>query len=228
MKSEGMAKDAHRITNGATGAPVVHCVRHSGFPRASLFWFRQFPLLLACTAVAHSLPEVDDIEVPPVAWDWTRGRGLPEGIREKFAVLVPPGHAHTGLRYPVYNRRQADTPLRLEAELNAARVERVMDELVQLDGVDFASYGDEEEPGKITRTLRMTRAWLDLACEFLFTTQPVEIADDEHLIRSGEMLHDRASGLTIFSGRVNIYFTGEETPATLSAAPNTAAGAKKP
>ena len=221
-----MTKDEHRVTKEAPGTPVV---RVSSFVRHSTFWLRHFPLVcLACAAVAQTLPEEDDTPAPEVVWDWTVGRGLPEAVKEKFGVLVPPGRVHTGLCYPVYGGRVDGAAPRREAELNAGRVERVAEDLVQMDAVDFVSYGEAAEPDRATRTVRMARAWYDLACDFLFSGQPVEIADEEHRIRSGELLYDRASGLAVFSGGVEIYFTEDGVPATVPANPPTAPGAKKP
>jgi hypothetical protein len=225
-----MTKHEYRMTKGspAAGFGLRHFLRPSSFLRHSSFVIRHFPLLIACLAVAQSIPEVDDTPEPATPWDWSRGRGMPEAIREEFGMMVPLGRPHEGVRYPVYNRRVGEKAPRREAELNAQRVERVAEELIQLDGVDFTSYGDAREPDKVTRTVKMTRAWYDLACDFLYTSQPVDIVDGDQHIRSGRMLYDRASGLTIFEGGVEVHFTEDGTAPTIPPHPAPAPGASKP
>jgi hypothetical protein len=184
-------------------------------------WSRHFlPAILTGTLLAQAIPEIDDTPAAPPAWDWSLGRGLPEAVRQRLDVLVAEGSAHAGVRYPVYQRpAEGGAPWR-ESELHAGRVERVTEDLVQIEKVSFLSYASPAEPDVVTRTVQLAQAWYDLALDFLFTDQPVDIVDGKQRIYShGGMLHDRASGLTIFSGGVEIYFAEEESPASVGASP---------
>ena len=66
--------------------------------------------------------------------------------------------------------------------------------------------------------MALENAIYDIKYDLIFTNAPVKLEDKAGSIRSGAMLHDHTTGITVFSGGVELYLY-DEPPAAVSAAP---------
>lgn len=172
-----------------------------------------FGVLAACAALAQqsaepvppSVPDEEDVPEFEEEWDFSTGRGPDALMLERLNLLVPRGRSHEGLRYPVYGEGAGEAGPALESVFESRRVTRMDETHLQLEGVVYSSFGDAKTPDKPTRMVTMKDAIYDLQHEILFTDAPVKIDDKEMSIHSGAMIHDRASGLTLFSGGVQLF-----------------------
>jgi hypothetical protein len=173
---------------------------------------------LAQQGAAPALP--DEVDVPEVKepWDWKTGRGVDPLLMERLNQLVPPGRAHEGLSYPIYSERTETLPAQRKSLFETARMLRLDANHLRFKDAVFVSYGDEKQPELPTRTVKMADMVYDLQHDLVFSSAPVRIDDEEMRIHSGNVLHDRATGLTIFDGGVELYFA-EPEPAPPAAAP---------
>jgi hypothetical protein len=179
-----------------------------------------FACFAACVALAQqgsgpvpvaAPPDEEDIPEAPEEWDFSKGRGLDPVMLERLDLLVPEGRAHEGLRYPVYrDSREAPGPA-LESLFESRRVLRADETHLQFEGAVFSTFDDAKKPDTATRTVSFINAIYDLQLELLYTSSPVKIDDRQMSIHSGGMIHDRATGLTIFTGGVELYL--HEPPA---------------
>lgn len=182
-------------------------------------------VLTACVALAQqgaAPPDEEDTNPPEETIDWTTGRGVSESIMQRLDQLVPVGRAHEGLVKTMYTERtEKDAPMR-EAVFRTARMQRMDQTHLRFKDADFASYGDPAAPDTATRTVASADLIYDLVHDFVFTNAPVRIDDKNGSIHGGAMLHDRATGLTIFSGGVELYLSEpdeEPAPAAPAAEP---------
>ncbi len=96
-------------------------------------------------------------------------------------------------------------------------------------GAVFQSFGDPEAPDRATRTVALEDAIYDLRYDLIFSGAPVKIEDKAMSIHSGAILHDRTTGLTIFSGGVELYpHELAEPPAPAAQTPAPAPATDKP
>ena len=133
--------------------------------------------------------------------------------------LVPEGRSHEGLRYPIYSDGKAKGAPAREAVFESERVRRLDDTWVQFEKAVFQSFGDPAAPDTATRTVALDDAIYDLRYDLLFSSAPVKVDDRTMSIHSGAVLYDRATGLTIFSGGVELYL--HEVPDTAAPAAQT-------
>lgn len=203
-----------------SGSPFV--VRHSSFLRVPAAGFRFVPMLTACLALgqqpASPLPDEEDLPEPDDSWDFTTRPGISPALRGMLDKLVPPGRAHEGLRYPLYSDGKSDKVPAQESEFRSERVSRLDETWIQFEKVQFLSFGNPAAPDTATRTIFLEEAIYDLRHDLLFTGAPVKIEDQAMSIHSGAMLHDRATGLTVFSGGVELYLHEEPDAAPPAAA----------
>lgn len=208
-------------------------IRHSSLFRASTFGFRHFLVLTACIAFAQQpaapLPDEEDLPEPDDSWDFTNRPGLNATMREMLDKLIPEGRSHEGLRYPIYSDGKAKGAPRQEAEFKSERVSRLDDTWVQFTKAIFQSFGDPAAPDTATRTVILEDAIYDLRYDLIFSNAPVKIEDKAMSIQSGAMLYDRTTGLTIFSGGVELYpHESAETPDAAAPTPAPAPVIDKP
>lgn len=170
-----------------------------------------FACLTACVALAQrsaeapALPDEEDVPEAADYWDFTKGRGVNPAMLSRLDFMVPDGRSHEGLRYPVYGQRGANTSPVLESIFESKRLTRMDRHHLQFEGMVFKSFGDPKSPDLVTRTVSLQNAVYDLQNDLLFTNAPVQIDDQRGRIQSGGMLHDHATGLTIFTGGVRLY-----------------------
>jgi|GEM_PF-3716163 len=170
--------------------------------------------LAACVALAQqganlapAVPPVEE-DVPEVVeeWDFSKGRGLDPEMLERLNMLVPEGgRAHEGLRYPSYREGDAEAGPALESLFESRRVLRADETHLQFEGAIFSTFDDAKFPDTATRTVSLINAIYDLQHELLYTTAPVKIDDKQMSVHSGGMIHDRVTGLTIFTGGVELF-----------------------
>ncbi len=165
--------------------------------------------LAACLALAQQpappLPDEEDIPEPDDSWDFTNRSGLNASMRQMLDKLVAVGRAHEGLRYPIYSDGKTKGAPAREAEFQSGRVSRLDETWLQFTKALFQSFGDPAAPDTATRTVALENAIYDIRYDMIFTDSPVQIEDKAGSIHSGAMLHDRATGITIFSGGVELF-----------------------
>ncbi len=154
---------------------------------------------------APPLPDEEDIPEPDDSWDFTSRPGLSASMRQMLDKLVAVGRAHEGLRYPIYSDGKVKVSPAREAEFQSGRVSRLDETWVQFTKALFQSFGDPAAPDTATRTVALENAIYDIRYDMIFTDSPVQIEDKAGSIHSGAMLHDRATGITIFSGGVELF-----------------------
>ncbi len=180
--------------------------------------------LTACAVLAQQgkAPEPaaeDEEDTNPVVeeYDWTTGRGVSRALMERLDLLVPPGRAHEGLSYPVFTDRTEKGPPFRKSLFKTTRMLRMDASHLRFKEAVFSSFDDRKSPETATRTVKSADLIYDLVHDFIFTNTPIQIDDRDLSIHSGAMLHDRATGLTIFSGGVSLYFA-EPVPDKVPAA----------
>jgi hypothetical protein len=156
-------------------------------------------------AVPPDLP--DELDVPEVVapLDFSEGRGLDRAMLERLNMLMPDGRAHEGLRYPIYREgRNPDAPS-LESLFESRRVLRLDEHHLFFEHARFSSFDDARFPDSPTRVVSLDDALFDLRHDWVFTDKPVQLDERRMSIHSGGMVHDRATGLTIFTGGVELF-----------------------
>lgn len=150
-------------------------------------------------------------------------------MRQMLDKLVAVGRSHEGLRYPIYSDgKTKDEPAR-KAEFQSGLVSRLDDTWLQFTKAMFQSFSDPKAPDAATRTVVLENAIYDIKNDLIFTNTPVKFEDKAGSIQSGAMLHDHATGLTIFSGGVELYLYEEADDAVPAApAPASTLPAEKP
>lgn len=203
------------MTNDApSGVPFN--LRASSFVRASAFGLRHSLLLTACAVLAQTPPPPDEEDVPEVEekWDFTSGRGHDLEMLDR---LVPVGQTHRGLRYPVYDEGKNGRPPALETQFESREVTRLDETHLLFRDAVVSFFGDKRHPDMATRMMSLLEAVYDLRHDFLFSHEPVQILDRDLSVRSGALLHDAVSGITVFSGGVEVYFNEPPPPASAPA-----------
>jgi len=176
-----------------------------------------FAFLAACMALAQqgAVPtppptpaapqDEEDVPVTPDVWDFSTRRGLDPLMMERLNLAMPEGRTHEGLRYPVYREATAQPGPALESLFESQRVTRADENHLRFEGSVFSTFDDPKKPETATRTVSFINAIYDLKHNLLYTNSPVKIDDRRLSVHSGGMIHDRASGLTIFSGGVELF-----------------------
>ena len=157
-------------------------------------------------------------------------RGIDLASRARLDSMVPVGRSHRGVHYPSYLKTQntlteeepnpdntAGVAAQLESLFESDVVTRLDDDHIQFDGAKWVQY--EKKPaadGTVppAMTLEIERGVYDLKHEILRTNQPVRIENNQYIIEADAMLHDRASGLTVFT-RAKISFLEDLEPASV-------------
>ncbi len=202
-------------------------IRHSSFLRISSFGLRYFFALTTCISLAQQpapLPDEEDLPAPDDSWDFTSRPGISASLRAMLDKLVPEGRSHEGLRYPIYSDGKTEGAPEQEGEFQSGRMSRLDETWVQFEKAQFQSFGDPAAPDTATRTILLEDAIYDIRHDLLFTDTAVTVEDKAGSIHSGAMLYDRATGLTVFSGGVELYLYDEPE----AAAPATPAPASAP
>ena len=178
---------------------------------------RAILLLAASAALAQQATPPDEEDVPAVEeeWDFTKGRGRDLTMLDR---LVPEGQSHGGLRYPVYKESRDGKAAVLESQFESERVTRLDATHLQFHGAVVSFFGDAQFPDIATRMMSFVEAIYDLQHDIIFSNSPVQILDRDLSVRSGSVLHDPVSGITVFSGGVKVYFN-EPPPAPAAPAP---------
>lgn len=215
MTKEISDRNVELRSGDRSGPPFV--IRHSSFPRISSLGLRHFLILTACVALGQQpapLPDEEDLPAPDDSWDFTSRPGISATMRAMLDKLVPEGRSHEGLRYPIYSDGKTTGAPEQKAEFQSGRMSRLDETWVQFEKAQFQSFGDPAAPETATRTISLKDAIYDIRHDLLFTDEAVTIEDKAGSIHSGAMLHDRATGLTVFSGGVELYLYDEpEAPA---------------
>ena len=155
--------------------------------------------------------------------------GLEAPVRRMLDKLVAVGRSHEGLRYPIYSDGKMKGAPAREAEFQSERVSRVDETWLRFTKAVFQSFGNSAAPDAPTRTVALEDAIYDLQYDLIFTGRPVAIEDESGSIHSGAMLYDRTTGMTIFSGGVELYLYEEpDAAAPAAAAPASAPIPDKP
>jgi hypothetical protein len=79
----------------------------------------------------------------------------------------------------------------------------------------YASYEDPKRPDAATRRVTFKDALYDIENHLIFSNSPITVEDRQVSIHCGGVLHDLVTGLTVYSGGVELYFdddSGDETP----------------
>jgi len=172
------------------------------------------PLLLlagaaACVAVAQQAappaqPPPDEEDVPEVEaeWDFAKGRGHDLTMLDR---LVPEGQSHSGLRYPVYSEAKDGNAPVLQSQFESKVVTRPDATHLQFKNAIVSFFGDSRYPDIATRMISFLEAYYDLQNDILFSNTPVQILDRDMTVRSGAVLHDPVTGITVFSNGVELY-----------------------
>lgn len=220
-KSEYRNPKEIQRTNDAGASHAPFAARASSFLRASTFGFRHFLPFAACVALAQTPAPPDEDDVPEVEkeWDFSAGRGHDLAMLDK---LVPVGQTHRGLRYPVFGEGKNGQPPALETQFESREVTRLDETHLLFRDAVASFFGDERHPDMATRMMSLVEAIYDLQHDFLFSHQPVQILDRDLSVRSGALLHDAVSGITVFSGGVEVYFNEPPPPAAAPAPPSPA------
>ena len=168
---------------------------------------------------AEDAEDGDPAVLPPASAQ--RARGIDLASRARLDSMVPVGRSHRGVHYPSYLKTQntlageepnpdntAGVAAQLESLFESDVVTRLDDDHLQFEGAKWVQY--EEKPaadGTVppAMTLEIESGVYDLKHEILRTNQPVRIENNQYIIEADAMLHDRASGLTVFT-RAKISF----------------------
>ena len=173
--------------------------------------------LAACAALAQqgATPVPPDEEDGPEVeeeWDFDKGRGADPAMLERLNLLVPEGRSHEGLRYPVYADDSVKDGPMLEAEFKSQKVTRLDESHLEFRGAVYSTFGDAKFPDTATRAISLQDAIYDLRQDLIFSDEPVRIDDRGGSIRSGGILHDRTTGITIFTGGVELFLNEQPAP----------------
>ena len=176
---------------------------------------------------AEDAEDGDPAVLPPASAQ--RARGIDLASRARLDSMVPVGRSHRGVHYPSYLKTQntlageepnpdntAGVAAQLESLFESDVVTRLDDDHLQFEGAKWVQY--EEKPaadGTVppAMTLEIESGVYDLKHEILRTNQPVRIENNQYIIEADAMLHDRASGLTVFT-RAKISFLEDLEPAS--------------
>ena len=173
------------------------------------------PVFFACcTALAQApaLPDEEDVPEVEEEWDFTTGRGLDAASRERLDMLVPEGRAHEGLRYPIYGAAQDGKAPPLESQFESKKLTRLDATHLEFHDAIVSFFGDSRYPDIATRMVTLVDAIYDFQHDILFSSSPVQILERGMIVRGGSVLHDRVSGITVFSGGLELYFNEPDAP----------------
>ena len=202
--------------------PELNNVIRRGLRSGSEFFiFHSAFFILPILSLAQQpvpLPDEEDLPGPDDSWDFTTRPGISATLRAMLDKLVPEGRSHEGLRYPIYSDGKTKDAPEQKAEFQSGRMSRLDETWVQFEKAQFQSFGNPAAPDTATRIILLEDAIYDIRHDLLFTDTAVTIEDKAGSIHSGAMLHDRATGLTVFSGGVELYLY-DEPDAAAPAAP---------